>query len=75
MKEEKRRNVDPIGISVIEMPIRPTLGIMCTWHNISGAWLLTPLRAGTIVSGGGHCVKKFKDIGANNYYFIGGYYF
>ena len=33
---------------MIEMPIRPTLDIMSTGHNISGAGLLTPLGVGTI---------------------------
>ena len=35
-------------ISVIEMPVRPTLDIMSSGHNISGAGLLTPLGVGTI---------------------------
>ena len=42
-----RRNVDLSEISVIEMSIRPTLGIMSTGHNIGGAGLLTPLGVGT----------------------------
>ena len=33
---------------MIEMPVRPTLDIMSTGHNISGAGLLTPLGVGTI---------------------------
>ena len=33
----KRRNADPIGISVIEMHVRPTLVIMSTGHNINAA--------------------------------------
>ena len=35
-------------ISMIEMPVRPTLDIMSTGHNISGVGLLTPLRVGTM---------------------------
>ena len=35
--KEKRRNVDLSGIGVIEMPVRPTLCIMSTGHNISVA--------------------------------------
>ena len=30
------------------MPVRPTLDIMSSGHNISGAGLLTPLGVGTI---------------------------
>ena len=41
----------PYGISMIEMPIRPTLDIMSTGHNISGVGLLTPLGVGTIETG------------------------
>ena len=47
---EKRRNVDLSGISVIEMPVRPTFGILSTGHYIGGAGLLTPLGLGTIVT-------------------------
>ena len=36
---------------MIEMPVRPTLGIMSIGHNISVARLLTPLGVGTIVTG------------------------
>ena len=36
---------------MIEMPVRPTLDIMSTGHNISGAGLLTPLGVGTIETG------------------------
>ena len=35
---------------MIEMPVRPTLGIIPSGHNKSGAGLLTPLRVGTIVT-------------------------
>ena len=35
---------------MIEMPVRPTLGIMFTRLNIIGAGLLTPLGVGTIVT-------------------------
>ena len=45
-REEKRRNVDLSGISMIVMPVRPTLGTMSTGHNINGARLLTPFRGG-----------------------------
>jgi hypothetical protein len=38
------------GINVIEMPVRPTLGIIPSGHNNSGAGLLTPLGVGTIVT-------------------------
>jgi hypothetical protein len=48
LHQEKRRNVDLSGIGVIEMPVRSTLGIMSTGHNIGGARLLTTLRLGTI---------------------------
>ena len=37
-------------INVIEMPVRPTLGIIPSGHNNSGAGLLTPLGVGTIVT-------------------------
>ena len=37
-------------ISVIGMPVQPTLGIKPLGHNTSGAGLLTPLRVGTIVT-------------------------
>ena len=50
MNEEKRRNVDLSGISVIEMLVRPTLGITSTGHNISGVGLLTLLKVDTIVT-------------------------
>ena len=49
-KHLPRRNVDLSGISVIEMPIQPTFGIMSTRHDISGARLLTPLWMGTIIT-------------------------
>ena len=35
---------------MIEMPVRPTLGIMSTGHNISGVGLLTPLRMDIIIT-------------------------
>ena len=35
---------------MIEMHVQPTLGIMSTRHNISGARLLTPIWMGTIVT-------------------------
>ena len=38
---EKRINVDLIGINVIKMPIRPTLGIMSIGHNYAAATLTT----------------------------------
>ena len=38
------------GISVIEMPVRPTLGIMTTGHDVGGARLLTPIGVGTIIT-------------------------
>ena len=44
----KIRSVDLSGISVIEMSVRPTLGIMSIVHNINGARLLTPLGVSTI---------------------------
>ena len=50
VNEEKRRNVDLSGINVIEMLVRPTLGIMSTGHNINGAGLLILLRVDTIVT-------------------------
>ena len=46
----ERRNVDPGRINVIEMLVRPTLGIMSIGHNISGARLLAPLEEGAIVT-------------------------
>ena len=46
----QRRNANLSGISVMETPVRPTLGIMCTWHNITSAGLLTPPGVGTIVT-------------------------
>ena len=46
----QRKNVDLREINVIEMPVRPTLGIMSTRHNISGARLLIPFRVGTLVT-------------------------
>ena len=36
---------------MIEMPIRPTLGIIPSGHNSSGVGLQTPLKVGTIVIG------------------------
>ena len=41
----------PNGISMTEMPVRPTLDIMSTGHNINGTGLLTPLGVGTIETG------------------------
>ena len=35
---------------MIEMPVRPILGIIPSGHNNNGAGLLTPLRVGTIVT-------------------------
>jgi hypothetical protein len=35
---------------MIEMPIRPTLGIIPFGHNNSGARLLTPLGVGNIIT-------------------------
>ena len=37
-------------ISVIGIPVRPTLGTILSGHNTSGAGLLTPLGVGTIVT-------------------------
>ena len=48
LERRERRNVDPGRISMIEMPVRPTLDIMSTGHSISGAGLLTPLGVGTM---------------------------
>jgi hypothetical protein len=45
--EEKKRWP---RISVIEMPVRLTLGIIPFGHNNSGARLLTPLGVGTIIT-------------------------
>ena len=45
----ERRNADHV-ISVIGVRVRPTLGIIPSGHNTSGAGLLTPLRVGTIVT-------------------------
>ena len=50
-KKKKRRNVDLSGMSVIEMSIQHTLGIMSTRHNLSGVGLLTTLGVGTILTG------------------------
>ena len=50
IQREKRKHVDLSGMSVIEMPVRPTLGIILTGHNINDAGLLTPLGVGTIVT-------------------------
>jgi hypothetical protein len=47
---KKRINVDLSEISVIEMPVRPTLDIMSTRQNINGAGLLTPLEVGTTLT-------------------------
>lgn len=44
----ERRNVDQV-ISVIGMPVPPTLGIIPSWHNTTSASLLIPLGVGTIV--------------------------
>ena len=49
IQREKRKHVDLSGMSVIEMPVRPTLGIILTGHNINDAGLLTPL--GIILTG------------------------
>ena len=49
MIHTERRSVDLSGINVIEMHVRPTLDIVSTRHNISGAGLRTPLKVGTIV--------------------------
>ena len=38
-------------LSMIEMPVRPTLDIMSSGHNINGAWLLIPLGVGIIGAG------------------------
>ena len=32
---QRKRNVDLVGINMIEMPVRPTLGIMSTGHTMS----------------------------------------
>ena len=50
-KKKKRRNVDLSGMSVIEMSVQHTLGIMSTRHNLSGVGLLTTLGVGTILTG------------------------
>ena len=44
----REQTLTPGRISVIEMPIQPTLDIMSSGHNISGVGLLTPLRVGTM---------------------------
>ena len=54
---------------MIEMHVRPTLGITPFGHNNSGARLLTPLGVGTIVirvikvdASYGRCVLMFSDL-------------
>ena len=54
----ERRNVDH-AINVIGMPVRPTLGIIASGHNTSGAWLLTPLWVGTILTKLARCLWTF----------------
>ena len=46
-EKRERRNAD-LSINMIGMPVRPTLGIIPSGHNTSGAGLLTPLGVGTI---------------------------
>ena len=36
-KREREETLTPSRISMIEMPVRPTLDIMSSGHNISGA--------------------------------------
>ena len=48
LAKRERINVDH-AISMIGMPVRPTLDIIPSWHNTSGARLLTPLGVGTYV--------------------------
>ena len=61
-------------ISMIEMPVRPTLDIMSNGHNISGAGLPTPLVVGTI---GARVTKLVKcwcgcgDCRGKNYDYVG----
>ena len=43
-RERERRNDDPGKINVIAMPVRPTLGIMSTRHNINGTLLIKHLN-------------------------------
>ena len=50
-QREREETLTPGRISMIEMPVRPTLDIMSTGHNISDAGLLTPLAVGTIETG------------------------
>ena len=56
----QRRN-DDLMISVIGMPVRPTLGLITSWHNTSGARLLTPLRVGTIVTKLTRCLWSLSN--------------
>ena len=61
---------------MIEMPVRPTLDIMSTGHNISGVGLLTPLGAGTIgarVAKLAMCWCSGGDCRNGDYNFVDGY--
>jgi hypothetical protein len=51
---QERRNIDFIGIIVIEMPVCPTLDIMFIGHNISGVGLRTDPSQGGCYSNHGN---------------------